>query len=75
MVKDLTNPKAGFVSIVSGFENDYNVIDNFGSQLIVLTNHKAPNFEVIGIDVNAPEEKNWKRLASQPPIGHPLVVG
>lgn len=60
--KDLSKEQKDFTEVVPGFDNDYNVIDNDGDNLIVLTNHGAPNQQVILIDTKAPAKENWKTL-------------
>lgn len=51
-----------FTAIVKGFDNDYSVIDNTGSKLLVRTNYKAPNYRLVEIDVKNPKESNWKEI-------------
>jgi prolyl oligopeptidase len=62
---DLSKPDSKFVNVVTNFENDYSVIDNFGSSLLVYTNYKAPNYQLISIDANNPKEENWSVIIGQ----------
>ncbi|MCC7245907.1 MAG: S9 family peptidase, partial [Saprospiraceae bacterium] len=48
--KDLSKPKSEFTPISTTFENDFSVVDNIGSKLLVLTNQQAPNQRLILID-------------------------
>lgn len=48
--------------IITGFEDEYTVIDNIGSSLMVLTNHKAPKYKLIVINTVKPEEERWKNI-------------
>ena len=60
--KDLTLKNTRFKPLVTGFENDYTVIDNLGDQLLVVTNYKAPKKTLILMDPKHPEPGNWKVL-------------
>jgi prolyl oligopeptidase len=58
--KDLTNAGAKFVKIAAGFKNEYNIVDNMGDKLLVLTNDGAPNRKLVLIDPKMPAAENWK---------------
>jgi prolyl oligopeptidase len=58
--KDLTRTGINFVKIAPGFENEYNVIDNVGDKLLVLTNDGAPRRKLVLIDPKAPAPANWQ---------------
>jgi prolyl oligopeptidase len=58
--QDLTKKQTGFKPLVSGFENDYSVIDNNGDKLIVTTNFKAPKKKLILMDPDRPDPAVWK---------------
>ncbi|MCX6243622.1 MAG: prolyl oligopeptidase family serine peptidase [Bacteroidetes bacterium] len=60
--QDLTTKQAGFKPLVTGFENDYTVIDNAGGKLIVMTNCKAPKKKLILMDPELPDPANWKTI-------------
>ena len=60
--KDLSKPNSEFVPVVETFDADFNVLDNMGDKLLVLTNHKAPNQRLVLIDVNKPQEGYWENL-------------
>ena len=60
--KDLKNPKAQFVKVVTDFTDDYSVVDEIDGQLIVMTNHDAPEYKVISIPMDNPAPSNWKDL-------------
>ncbi len=57
---DLTNPKSEIVNIVSGFENDVNVLDNVGTKLYILTNFNAPNKRIVTVDTKNLAKENWE---------------
>jgi len=58
-VKKANDPKAVFVKIAEGFDFDYNVIDNLGDQLLVITTNGAPKKQVVMIDPKNPLKENW----------------
>lgn len=60
--KDLKNTKAQFVKVVNDFTDDYSVVDEIDGQLIVMTNHDAPEYKVISIPMDNPAPANWKDL-------------
>jgi prolyl oligopeptidase len=61
-VKDLSKANSPIVCLVADFENDYTVLDNEGSKLLVVTDKNAPNKRIVVIDVNRPNSKIWKDL-------------
>jgi prolyl oligopeptidase len=62
MIKDLSMPDSQIKTIIPLTEqaDEYNVLDVVDGKMIVMTDHGAPNFKLVEIDVNNPEEKNWK---------------
>ena len=52
----------GFKTIVDNFDNDYDVIDNIGDEILVHTNYKAPKYQVVLINPDKPEPANWKTI-------------
>jgi len=51
-----------FKLLIKGFDYDPDVIDNAGDQLLVRTNHDAPNYKVVSIDPKNPAQSNWKTI-------------
>lgn len=60
--KDLTSPAKTFVKIAAGFENEYSVIDNIGTKLLVVTNQSAPRKKLVLIDLASPDSSQWQTL-------------
>ncbi|MFI5164335.1 MAG: prolyl oligopeptidase family protein [Bacteroidia bacterium] len=60
--KDLTKAKSDWVSVDTSFKNDYNLIDNIGNMLLVLTNANAPKWQLVMIDPQKPQPENWKKI-------------
>lgn len=61
-IKDLTKTDSPLMSLVSDFQNDYNVVDDFSGKLYVLTNWKAPKQRLMEIDPENPQRENWKEI-------------
>lgn len=76
-VKDLQKNDSPILNIVDGFDHDYNVIDNDGSKLLVLTNDDAPRQRVVSIDINNPDRSNWVDVIpqSEDPLRNVSIVG
>ncbi|MCH2020960.1 MAG: prolyl oligopeptidase family serine peptidase [Saprospiraceae bacterium] len=60
--KKSTDTERGFYPLVDDFEHDFWVIDNLGDKLLVQTNYNAPKYQVLAIDVNKPDKKDWEVL-------------
>lgn len=62
-IKDLTNPKSEIKNIVSGFDNDYSIIDHKNGLFYVFTNLNAPNKKLVAAkenELNTPSL--WKEI-------------
>jgi prolyl oligopeptidase len=60
--QDVAAKQSAFKPLVTGFENDYNVIDNAGDKLLVMTNFEAPKKKLVLMDPVKPEPSNWKTI-------------
>lgn len=49
----------GFVMLTKGFNYDYDVLDQVGDNLFVLTNFNAPKYKLVRINVNSLNIGNW----------------
>ncbi len=65
--KDLTNPNAEVIELISQFEADYSFIDNDDSVFYFRTDLNAPRGRVIAIDTKNPASENWREIISQSP--------
>jgi prolyl oligopeptidase len=63
--KKAAETSASFVKLVDDFKHDFQVIDNVGDKLLVLTDYQAPKYQVIEIDLAKPAAKNWRTLIPQ----------
>jgi prolyl oligopeptidase len=62
-VKELDKPNSTFTSLIDNFENNYTVVDNIGSKLLVLTDKGASKYQLLKIDIHAkPAYENWKKI-------------
>jgi len=67
-VRDLSDPNGKFAPLVPEITNDtFYVVDNVGDQIIVATNHGAPNWRVVQIDPRNIAEANWKTILAERP--------
>ena len=60
--KDLDKKNAQFVKMVTTFEDDYSVVDELDGNLLVMTNHDAPEYKVVSIPMDNPASENWKDI-------------
>jgi prolyl oligopeptidase len=56
------NADQTFKTILPGYVYNYSVVDNIGEQFLVYTNHGASNYQLVLVDPNKPEAKNWKKI-------------
>ncbi|NCD43484.1 MAG: S9 family peptidase, partial [Bacteroidia bacterium] len=48
-----------FTPIVTGFENDFSLLDIVNERFYIITNYKAPNYRLIAVDPSNPSEDGW----------------
>ncbi|MEL6814262.1 MAG: prolyl oligopeptidase family serine peptidase [Cyanobacteria bacterium J06598_3] len=60
--KDLQDPKADVVEIISEFEAYYSLIDNDGTTFWLQTDLEAPKGKVVAVDITNPAKSNWTTL-------------
>jgi prolyl oligopeptidase len=65
--KDLQNPDAEVIELVSEFEANYSVIDNEETRFWIQTDLDAPRGKVIEIDLNNPTKEHWREVIPQSP--------
>jgi prolyl oligopeptidase len=59
-VKDLSKPDSDFRLLFKGFEFNYDLVEVTGSKAYILTDHNAPNYQLVEADLLAPEEGKFK---------------
>ena len=62
-VRDMTQTDSTFRPLVPEITNDtFSVVDNVGAEILVATNHGAPNWRVVAIDPANPAEAYWRTV-------------
>ncbi|NOX46207.1 MAG: S9 family peptidase [Chlorobi bacterium] len=61
-VKKVSEKDKPFKLIAPGFDYEYNVIDNIGDKLLVMTNDHAPKWKLVMIDPGKPDVKKWETI-------------
>lgn len=64
-IQDLTKSNAPIVPIVTGFENEQEVVDADNGKLYISTNLNAPNRKLVVTDASAPTAEHWKELIAE----------
>jgi len=54
--------------LIDGFDNTHYVHDHQNGNLLVYTNYKAPNYQLIWINLMQPQPENWKTLIPEQKI-------
>ena len=63
--QDLTDPDDQPEMLIEGFDHDYSLVGNVGSELYFRTNKDAPRNRLIAIDVDNPEPENWREVITE----------
>jgi prolyl oligopeptidase len=63
--KDLSKPDSKVLPLVDNFEAAYDFIDNVGSVFYFSTDRNAPRQRIVAIDLNKPQEANWKTVVPE----------
>ena len=53
------------VLLIEGFDFSWGSLGNLGSELLFLTNHEAPNYRVVAIDLDDPAESSWRQIVPE----------
>jgi prolyl oligopeptidase len=59
-VKKLDGTDKAFTQIAEGFDFEYYIVENFGDQLLMMTNENSPKWKLVMVDFNNPARENWK---------------
>ncbi|MBS1780895.1 MAG: S9 family peptidase [Bacteroidetes bacterium] len=71
-IKDLATPDAPIRPIVTGFDNEHEVVFSDDHFLYIVTNLDAPNRRLVAADIQNPTTDNWTKLIPQ--TNFPLTV-
>jgi prolyl oligopeptidase len=63
--QDLKTPGAAVVELLSGFDAEYEFIDNDGPTFWFVTDHSAPLRRIVAIDTRNPGRDRWKELVPE----------
>jgi prolyl oligopeptidase len=66
-VRNAAKGEESFRAIVTGFDDNISVVDNFGDSLLVRTDRGAPNSKVVLLDPLHPEESHWTVVLPEKP--------
>lgn len=66
-VKDLKAGQKEFTTLIPGFRTNAYVVDNAGDRLLVVTNHNAPNYQLVSIDPKNPDPSAWEIVIPEGP--------
>lgn len=51
--------------LIEGFEYSWGALGNLGSELLFLTDHGAPNYRIVAIDLHDPAETSWRQIVPE----------
>ncbi len=60
--KNLKKGDDSFTPIIEELTNDFWMVDNIGDNLLILTNHNAPNYRLISVNTKKPSENFWEEI-------------
>ena len=63
--QDLLDPGSVPVTLIEGFDHDYTFVGSIGSELYFRSNMDAPKNRLIAIDINQPEQENWREIVPE----------
>ncbi|MBX9789081.1 MAG: prolyl oligopeptidase family serine peptidase [Pirellulales bacterium] len=63
--KDLTDPQAKVVELLSAFDAQYVFLGNEGTTFWFLTDSGAPRYRVIAIALDQPQREHWRELVAE----------
>jgi prolyl oligopeptidase len=62
-VRDLARGQADFTTLVAGFDDEYNLVESLGDELLFTTNKGAPNWALVGVKPAAPGA--WRTVVAE----------
>ncbi len=64
-IQDLKSAKKDFIQIVSGFDQNADVVDNDGDVLFIQTNYKAPNNRLVKTKFDNKDKGQWTDVVKE----------
>lgn len=65
LVRDMTDEGSSFEMIGGGVEALFDAVKIVGDTLYLLTNHEAPNFKIVAVNLTAPQPENWRTIIAE----------
>ena len=63
---DLSTAATTFTPVIGEIgDSTFDVIDNVGDKLLIVTDHKAPNMRVVLVDPKSPAESSWQTILAE----------
>jgi len=66
-VKDLTKKDSRLINLVPNFNSVYSVTDDIDNSLLVYTNHNAPNYKLMRVNLDKPDTNSWQAVLPEKP--------
>ena len=67
-VRDLASGATTFMPVIGDItDSTFDVVDNVGDKLLIVTDHQAPNMRVVLVDPKAPAENQWQTVLAEKP--------
>ncbi len=63
--RDLSEPYAGVVDLIDGFEEEYSFIGSQGRRFFFQTSLEAPRRRILAIDLDRPQPEHWEEIVPQ----------
>jgi prolyl oligopeptidase len=63
--RDLQEPDGKIVELITGWDANYDFVDNDGPVFWLLTDLDAPRNRLIAVDIRRPQRKDWRELIPQ----------
>jgi prolyl oligopeptidase len=54
-----------FKPLFTGYNNEYGIVDVVNDKFLVFTDDGASNKQLVAVDPNNPEQKNWKKIIAE----------
>ncbi len=69
--KDLRKPGSPVRKVIHGIDNRFNAV-NYGDDLYVMTDYKAPNYRILKLAIDNPDPSHWTTIV---PEGKDVISG
>jgi prolyl oligopeptidase len=66
-LRDAARGETPFRPVITTFDDNVSVVDNFGDSLLIRTDRGAPNGKLVIVDSRHPEEQHWRVFLAEGP--------